>query len=309
MESADHLNILNNVSFLQYLSEEELARFLEEGTVQALKKGQVIFEDGDPGDSMFIILSGSIEIFKENKQIALRISSDYFGEMSILDCKPRSASARAFSDCELFKITREQFKTFLENKPYIVKEFLVTISERCRKDLEIIDAGFLALFQSEERYRTIVETISDIILQLDPFGNIVYINSAIRHIGHEPEDLIGKPVEFILGKNTSSEDCKLLTTRRVGPRATSNLEFNFAVSQESPLSEFADEMTYLVDSHGIWNVKNEIVIKQGGEGKIFLGTLCIARDITQRKLLENNLKEQKRSWRPRSRKGRFTLKR
>lgn len=71
----------------------------------------------------------------------------------------------------------------------IVKQFLQTISGRCRVDLDIIDTGYLEMYKSEERYRTIVETISDIVIQIDPEGKITFVNSAIMILGYSQKTL------------------------------------------------------------------------------------------------------------------------
>lgn len=98
---------------------------------------------------MFIILSGCIEIFKQNKHIAMRGAGDYFGEMAMIEMKPRSASAKALGDSFLIEIGKHAFDKFLGSNPDIIREFLLTISHRCRVDLDIIDSGFLELCKTK----------------------------------------------------------------------------------------------------------------------------------------------------------------
>ncbi len=281
--------IIGNIPFLKDFNQDQLAEFIAAGQMLDFEKNQLIFNDGDPGQTMYIILSGSIEIFKQNKQIAIRGPGDYFGEMAMIESKPRSAGARTLKDTRLFEIGREVFDRFLNSNTQIVKQFLQTISSRCRVDLDIIDTGYLQLFKSEERYRTIVETISDLVFQLDPDGKIEFINSAIQVLGYEPGDLIGKHVSALLKDDGSVED---LLTKRIGPRATTNCEVTFQVNRESPISEFVDEMYFLVDAHGVWNVRNDLVMKKGSNKK-FLGTLCIARDFTEKKKEQERLEKRK----------------
>ncbi len=292
MVSKQELEIIRNIPFLQYFEQEDLSEFVNGGKKCRFEKNTLIFNEGDAGKTMYIILSGTIEIFKQNKQIAIRGSGDYFGEMAMIELKPRSASVRALEDVLLFEIGQDIFDCFLNSNTSVVKQFLQTISGRCRVDLDIIDTGYLEMYKSEERYRTIVETISDIVLQIDPEGKITFINSAVMILGYSPVDLIGKPYKNLMGSIDNDTPIDNLLTKRIGPRATSNAETNFKVNEASPIFEFIQKMSFLVDAHGVWDVRNDIVMKKGTQKK-FMGTLCIARDYTEKKNSEDKLKEKK----------------
>ncbi len=289
MTLQDKLNIIRGVPFLRHLSDEQICEFAKEGKYMDFEKGRLIFNDGDHGDSMFIILSGCIEIFKQNKHIAMRGAGDYFGEMAMIEMKPRSASAKALDGSLLFEIGKDAFDKFLGSNPDIIREFLLTISHRCRVDLDIIDSGFLELCKNEERYRTIVETISDIVLQVDPNGLIDFANSSVSFLGYTPQELKGTPLQSMISEKGRSPMEDLLT-KRVGPRATSDVEVMFKVKEDCAIYEFMQEVSFLVDAHGLWDVRNDLVIKKG-YSKNFLGTLCIARDHTQRKKSEEEAKK------------------
>ncbi|HSB35407.1 MAG TPA: cyclic nucleotide-binding domain-containing protein, partial [Thermoanaerobaculia bacterium] len=71
--------------------------------------GTVVFSEGDVGTEMYVVQSGTVEVFKragrgEEKLLATLEKGDFFGEMSILEDVPRTATARAKTDCELVKI-------------------------------------------------------------------------------------------------------------------------------------------------------------------------------------------------------------
>ncbi len=289
MQFDQQLTIIRGVPFLRHLTDKQMVTFSKEGRQLFLKKGSKVFNDGDQGDTMYIILSGGIEIFKQNKHIAMRGAGDFFGEMAMIEMKPRSASARVVNNTLLFEIGKHAFDNYLGSNPDIMREFLLTISNRCRIDLDIIDSGFLELCKNEERYRTIVETISDIVLQVDPDGLIDFANSSVSFLGYTPEELKGQPLEYLISDSSTISMGDLLT-KRVGPRATSNTEVMFKVKEDCPLYEFMQEIAFLIDAHGLWDVRNDLVIKKGID-KNFLGTLCIARDYTQRKKSEEDAKK------------------
>ncbi len=99
----------------------EIARMAEETSVSA---GQTIFSQGDPGDSFFMIKSGSIRIFRRtDEKIETELSvlgpGDSFGEMALLTGAPRSASVEAVTDARLISLSKEQFDNILRNFPEV----------------------------------------------------------------------------------------------------------------------------------------------------------------------------------------------
>src|SRR5947207_11727371 len=83
------------------------------------KKGDQIFAKGDLGNEMFIIQTGKVRIFKNIDGFDQTLTSlekgDFFGEMSILEGMPRSASAEAEDDCELIKINSANFVAMIKS--------------------------------------------------------------------------------------------------------------------------------------------------------------------------------------------------
>ncbi|MEO6418705.1 MAG: cyclic nucleotide-binding domain-containing protein, partial [Polyangiaceae bacterium] len=111
----DHGDLLAGVPLFEGLSDadrDELAERLEE---KSFKQGDTVFAKGDPGSSMYIVLSGAVQIFlPADKEAPLVVLNDlrtgeYFGELSLFDAKPRSASVEAVVDTVLLKLTREVF--------------------------------------------------------------------------------------------------------------------------------------------------------------------------------------------------------
>ena len=146
-----------------------------------------------------------------------------------------------------------------------------------------------ALAESEKFYRTIVETVSDVIFRLEPDQKIEFINPAIRFFGYERSDLVGHTIEKFI--DTGSADNQIMpkiATYDVGPLATSNLEVSFKFAKESILGEATKPVPVLLDAFGLWDVSNEQVFRNEVE-KIFLGTLCIAQNIMEVKAVEEEL--------------------
>ncbi len=132
------------------------------------------------------------------------------------------------------------------------------------------------LVASEEKYRNIVEKISDLVFQLDPDKNIIFVNSAFEMLGYDSDELVEKPIESIIHSEDIDSILPQIATRGVGPKATNNLEINFKTNKESSLYEKLPIVSVLVDAFGMWDVPDEMVFKKSVNKK-FLGTLCIAR--------------------------------
>lgn len=101
------------------------------------KDGEFIFNEGDLGMEMFIIHEGRIEILKqiqgERSQLAVLEKGDFFGEMSILEDLPRTASARALGDVKLLLINGATFDQMLRSNPEIAVRMMRKLSRRLRE--------------------------------------------------------------------------------------------------------------------------------------------------------------------------------
>jgi len=107
------------------------------GHIKNLRKGDILFNEGDEGDEMFLIKSGKIKIIKEmdngeKKILAFLGEGSFFGEMAILDNIPRSASAIAEVDTELIIVDREAFLSKINENPFI-KYTISTLTNRLRR--------------------------------------------------------------------------------------------------------------------------------------------------------------------------------
>ncbi|HTJ58412.1 MAG TPA: cyclic nucleotide-binding domain-containing protein, partial [Devosiaceae bacterium] len=100
------------------------------------KPGELIIEEGKPGDTLYIILSGELEITKreggQEVVLASRQTGEFFGEMSLLESRPRSASARARHESELLEIGPHAFRKLLEGNPSTASTILRTVAGRLR---------------------------------------------------------------------------------------------------------------------------------------------------------------------------------
>lgn len=104
--------------------------------VVAHPMGEIIFSEGDIGTEMYIIQSGAVELFKsiagETRVLATLEKGDFFGEMSVLEDLPRTASARAKTDVEVVRINGALFDTMLKSNTEIAIRMMRKLSRRVR---------------------------------------------------------------------------------------------------------------------------------------------------------------------------------
>jgi CRP-like cAMP-binding protein len=106
--------------------------------------GKVIFEEGDVGTEMYVIQSGTVELMKrtrrgDGKNVATLEKGDFFGEMSILEDVPRTATARARTDCELIRINQSTFDEMLRHNTEIAVRMLRKLSRRLRETTKLLE--------------------------------------------------------------------------------------------------------------------------------------------------------------------------
>lgn len=147
------------------------------------------------------------------------------------------------------------------------------------------------LTQREKEYRTIIESVSDIIFKLDSGGKITFINLAVKNLGYDPKKLLNLPIQSLIKSELKNEiDIHHIATKRVGPRATTDYQAQFKVNESSSLFQFVDSITVLLEAKGLWDVSEDLVMDRSAK-KTFLNTLCVARNITELKRVENELRE------------------
>jgi len=99
--------------------------------------GSFLFREGDLGTEMFILQEGQVEILKSvnsvDEQLAVLDKGDFFGEMSLLEDLPRTASARAVTDCKVIRINGATFDQMLRTKPEIAVRIMRKLSRRIRQ--------------------------------------------------------------------------------------------------------------------------------------------------------------------------------
>ncbi len=138
-------NILRQIPLFSSLKNEELDAIYELSFTKNCPKDTVILLENEEGDTLFIIINGKVKVttFSERgKEVIFSIlnEGDFFGDMSLLDGKPRSATVISMEDSKLRLIRRHDFNNLIEKHPRIALRLLEELTLRLRKADERIES-------------------------------------------------------------------------------------------------------------------------------------------------------------------------
>ncbi len=141
--------LLQRVPFLAALSGEDLRWLAKRVQRRKYGRGDIIFVKDDPGDSMFIVEDGAVRIYVPGTQgadltLATMQPGEFFGDLSLLDGRPRSASAEAARNAVLLTLERADLTELVQSRPQAALAILTVIAERLREtDQMATDLAFL----------------------------------------------------------------------------------------------------------------------------------------------------------------------
>ncbi|MBW1832306.1 MAG: cyclic nucleotide-binding domain-containing protein [Myxococcales bacterium] len=146
--TADHLADIGLFGGLSQATLDVLASSLPTSRVEA---GDLVVSEGDQSTQMFVVIAGELEVFKKGEsggdvRVAVLGPSDWFGEMSIIDVQPRSASVRAVAPTLVLAVTADHVENLLyrrDMKDYAL--FIMNIARELSRRLRVAD-GILAQF-------------------------------------------------------------------------------------------------------------------------------------------------------------------
>ncbi len=182
---------LDTIPLFAHLDEEELARIGEVARERSYPKNSVILFEDDPGDALYVVVSGRVKVVligEDGREVILSTmdKGNFFGEMSLIDDEPRSAHVIAMENSRLLVLRRDDFHRCLDTTPRIALGLLRVLSKRLRQaDNQI---GGLVLLDVAGR-------IARLLLQLADEGNGSVITAKLTH--HTIAQMIGSSRETV----------------------------------------------------------------------------------------------------------------
>jgi hypothetical protein len=127
--------VLKGSELFRALPGEELAGVALLATEAYLEEGEVLFRQGEEGDAFYVVVSGSVRILRDGREVARLGAREGFGEMAILDHGPRSATAQAAEPTALLRLERDNFDRLVDRNPAVAKGIYRVLSRRLRSTL------------------------------------------------------------------------------------------------------------------------------------------------------------------------------
>lgn len=136
----------NASGLFELLTEDERRMLAETGGEMTLKANQYLFQMGEPGGMLYVVNSGAVEIYindNAGQKILLKtaIGGDFFGEVSLLDGRPRSATAVALTDCELLALSREDLLSTFRKNPETALGMLAAMGGMLRSSDKLLQSN------------------------------------------------------------------------------------------------------------------------------------------------------------------------
>lgn len=143
---------LREIGLFGALSDETLEYLASTLPVEVVAPGEAVFHEGDPARDFFVVLGGECEVLKKGKRggearVAFLGTGDWFGEMSILDVQPRSASVIAVAPTRLIRITGEALDSLYRKDLKSYSLIVLNIARELSRRLRVAD-GIIADFMA-----------------------------------------------------------------------------------------------------------------------------------------------------------------
>ena len=179
------LEALRSVPLFASLDDEaasDLRNLLSEKTVPQNTR---LFRQGDTGDAMYLIESGRVRISirdhdKQELTLAELAQGDFFGEMSLIDGRQRSADAQVIENARLAVLSREAFLSFVRKKPDVALEMLSALTDRLRRTDELLRSRVSRNVNDEEQARlTLADRAADMIAEFGGSWKFIIISMLV----------------------------------------------------------------------------------------------------------------------------------
>jgi len=132
LTSIERLLLVRGVPIFKELRDDFLVRLASIMNEVSYPSGKMIFAQGQEGRSLYIVVTGKVRVHIGDKDLAILDKGSCFGEMSLFDAEPRSASVTAISNCDCLVLTQQQLYEAIDETPDIAVNIIRLLSRRIR---------------------------------------------------------------------------------------------------------------------------------------------------------------------------------
>ena len=127
------LELLGSVWLFEHCTRKELNVLQDATSEMELQAGKILTQQGELGRHFVVIVDGEVEVIRDGKQIAVLGPGSFFGEMSLLDGQPRTATVTTLGPTHVLMLTTDAFNEVLATMPSVDRKLLTVLAQRLRE--------------------------------------------------------------------------------------------------------------------------------------------------------------------------------
>jgi uncharacterized membrane protein len=183
----DRIELLQSIPLFESLDAEALSALANKLRTETYDANAPVFAQGEQGDAMYLIEDGAIDIVagtgKQQVVLTSLFKQQYFGELSLLDGAPRSASAVATRATTLLALERDDFVEFIKHRPHAALSIMHEVGERIRATNELMTRTVARnVYEEEEEKLTIGQRVADIVAAFGGSWPFIFIFSGFMAV-------------------------------------------------------------------------------------------------------------------------------
>jgi uncharacterized membrane protein len=197
----DRIELLKTIPLFESLENDDLSALAHKLRELNVATGHSVFAQGDEGDAMYVIGDGAVDIVAGSgkQKVILRslIKRQYFGELSLLDGAPRSATAVASRDTHLFALDRDDFVAFIKKRPDAALAIMHEVGERMRATNELMTRTVtINVLEEEDKKLTMGERVADMVAAFGGSWPFIFLFGGFMAIWMLWNSLLHEPLAF-----------------------------------------------------------------------------------------------------------------
>jgi len=197
----DRIELLKHIPLFESLEEEDLTALAAKLRETKVEAGATVFSQGDEGDAMYVIEEGAVDIVagsgKQKVTLTSLFKQQYFGELSLLDGAPRSATANASRTTSLLALDRDDFIEFVKRRPEAALTIMHEVGERIRATNELMTRTVSRnVVEDEEEKITLGQKVADVVAAFGGSWPFIFIFAAFMGVWMVWNSVTDEPLAF-----------------------------------------------------------------------------------------------------------------
>jgi uncharacterized membrane protein len=197
----ERIELLKAIPLFESLETDDLSALANRLRESSVASGHTVFAQGDEGDAMYVIVDGAVDIVagsgKQKVILTSLFKQQYFGELSLLDGAPRSATAVASRDTQLLALDRDDFVEFIKNRPEAALSIMHEVGERIRATNEAMTRTVTRnVLEEEDRKLTMGERVADMVAVFGGSWPFIFIFGGFMAVWMLWNSLLHAPLAF-----------------------------------------------------------------------------------------------------------------